>query len=361
MPVVLHVLPHPGGGAETYVDALSGLEGFRHERIALVPSRSRVRAAPLLPIGWARAASRARRADVVHAHGDTAAMLVAPLLRRRPSLITTHGLHRLRSAEGRLAAAAAARLLRRAIDSASLTICTSKAERRQLVAVLGQQVAPRLVASHNGVPLPAASGSSGRAAARMALGVSDAEVAALFVGELDERKDPMAAIDAASRARARGAPLVLLVAGSGALSDAVAARASEAIRPLGHRADTAALYVAADVFVLPSHREGLSFALLEAMSHGLATIVSAEPGNVEAVGDCGLTVDGNDELERALTRLVESPELRASLGAAARRRIETELSDSRFLEATGQAYEYTLEPAPHDVSAPGRGGASGSA
>ena len=33
---VLHVLPHPGGGGETYVDALEEMEGYRFERAYLV-------------------------------------------------------------------------------------------------------------------------------------------------------------------------------------------------------------------------------------------------------------------------------------------------------------------------------------
>ena len=33
MRTVLHVLPHPGGGAETYIDLLEGLDGYRHRRV----------------------------------------------------------------------------------------------------------------------------------------------------------------------------------------------------------------------------------------------------------------------------------------------------------------------------------------
>ena len=67
--------------------------------------------------------------------------------------------------------------------------------------------------------------------------------------------------------RRAGAPFVLLVAGDGPLAGALA---GERVRMLGQRDDVPALLAAADILVLPSAREGLSFALLEAMAAGLA-------------------------------------------------------------------------------------------
>jgi glycosyltransferase involved in cell wall biosynthesis len=53
---------------------------------------------------------------------------------------------------------------------------------------------------------------------------------------------------------------------------------------------------AADVFVLPSRREGLSVALMEAMSAGLACIVTDLPGNRALIehGETGLVVPVGD-------------------------------------------------------------------
>ena len=36
---ILHVLPHPGGGGATYVEALSRMDGYRFEQVFLRPGQ----------------------------------------------------------------------------------------------------------------------------------------------------------------------------------------------------------------------------------------------------------------------------------------------------------------------------------
>jgi glycosyltransferase involved in cell wall biosynthesis len=340
---VLHVLPHRGGGAETYIDLLEGMEGYVHERAALSSAREPLRSLPSIARRWPGIARRARRADIVHAHGDVASSLVLPLLRSRPSVVTTHGLHFLRRAGGPRARAART-AMRAVVGAAARTVCTSTAERDELVALLGPAVADRLVVVHNGVPLPPESDAEERGAARAALDVADDDVVALYLGRLEERKEPLVAVEAARRARERGAPIVLLVAGEGPLAGEVAARSGPAVRPLGQRADPERLLAAADVLLLPSAREGLAMAALEAMAHGVATVVSDAPGNPEAVGDAGVVAPVGD-LEAwtdALVRLTADPDERARLGAAARARVAHEFSVERFLSGIGHAYDSAL-------------------
>ena len=97
---VLHILPHRGGGAETYIDILERLPGFEHARAPLSAGPSPAAAAASIPVRWPRAARAATRADLVHVHGDVTAILALVLLRGRPAVFTTHGLHLLRRAEG---------------------------------------------------------------------------------------------------------------------------------------------------------------------------------------------------------------------------------------------------------------------
>src|SRR5205085_8185386 len=69
------------------------------------------------------------------------------------------------------------------------------------------------------------------------------------------------------------------------------------------------LYSNAYVYVLPSEVEGLSHALLQALSHGRCVLASDIDANVEALGDCGVTFRSQDasDLRRQLQRLLDDP------------------------------------------------------
>jgi glycosyltransferase involved in cell wall biosynthesis len=93
--------------------------------------------------------------------------------------------------------------------------------------------------------------------------------------------------------------------------------------------------------VLMSEREGFSFALLEAMAHGLPAIVADIPENVEAVGDSGLAVPYGDEhaIEAALQRLVADRQGRAALGARARQRVRELFAADGMIARTRAVYD----------------------
>ena len=123
----------------------------------------------------------------------------------------------------------------------------------------------------------------------------------------------------------------LAVVGSGPLENELRARAeamgvSSRVDWHGPSRDPYAFYRHADVFALPSRYEGMPNALLEAMSFGLAPIVSdASPGPLEVVRDneTGLVVPTGDPdaLAAAITRLATEPDLRRRLGDAARQEV----------------------------------------
>lgn len=112
------------------------------------------------------------------------------------------------------------------------------------------------------------------------------------------------------------------------------------IRHLGH-VDAIEQYLqAADVFVLPSAREGLSNALLEACASGLA-VIAADIGGAEDLvrsGENGLLFARDDAaaLAEAMVSLAEDPVRRAALGMAARatavERFDLRTTASRLLE-----------------------------
>lgn len=344
MSTVLHILPHRGGGGETVVDLIGRIEHFEHRRHHLADARTPLRAAPSLALGLARASREATGADLLHVVGDVAAILCTPLYGGRPAVWSTQGLHLLRRSEGPAGAPVRA-ALRAAIGRSAATICSSRSELAELAELIGPGRRDRLVEIPNGIPLPAVPTADERAQARHDLGLGEDAVAALVLGELEERKRPMDAVAATVAARRAGhRELVLLVAGSGPLAEQLGTSGGDAVRMLGFRRDPERLLAAADVFLMPSAREGLSLALLEAMAHALPVVASVGPGNPEGLGDTGVlhAVGDRDALARALGELAVSPQRRRELGAAARARAESHFSVERFDADVAAAFERAL-------------------
>ena len=111
----------------------------------------------------------------------------------------------------------------------------------------------------------------------------------------------------------------------------------------GHSTDMVATLQASDVVVLPSYREGLPKALLEAASTGRAIVATDVPGCREAVihEKTGLLVPLGDvpALADALASLVESKALRDRYGAAGRELVEASLSAERVSTAYCELYD----------------------
>lgn len=80
----------------------------------------------------------------------------------------------------------------------------------------------------------------------------------------------------------------------------------------------------ARIYVQPSDLEGLSIALLEAMSYANCCLVSDIPENLEAVADTGYCFSsGNPEsLAHRLGYLLNHPEAASAIGVLARQRVE---------------------------------------
>jgi glycosyltransferase involved in cell wall biosynthesis len=110
---------------------------------------------------------------------------------------------------------------------------------------------------------------------------------------------------------------------------------AEKVDWLGEVSDPLRYLRAAQFFVSTSRFEGSPNALLEAMSCGLAAIVTdASPGPLELIsnGEAGLIVPVNDvqATAAAIMRLATDHELRASLGQAAARRAKPHQLEAAF-------------------------------
>ncbi|MCB2261948.1 MAG: glycosyltransferase family 4 protein [Candidatus Thiosymbion ectosymbiont of Robbea hypermnestra] len=113
-----------------------------------------------------------------------------------------------------------------------------------------------------------------------------------------------------------------------------------------------------DVFVLPSHLEGNSNAVLEAMDAGLPVVSTRVGGTPMLVGPEGasLLFDVGDEaaLARHLITLIQSPALRRRFGAAMRCRAETHFDIRKVARTYGTAYRYLSEGRRDRLSEVGR-------
>ena len=354
---VLHVLPHTGGGGERYVDFLERLEGFEHERFYLSAGRTPAAAAASIPRRWGRLARRVRSTDLIHCHGEQSTAIVLPLLPRRAAVMTTHGLHLFRRTHG-VAHAALAGAIRGSSVLCDTLICTSAAERDELWPVVGEARRRKLRVIYNGIDAPVALDGAERGEIRAELGADPDAVLGLFVGQLEARKAPLLAVRAAAEARAAGAPFVLAMVGDGPQETEVRQAADDGTRVLGFQKDVGRLLGAADIFIQASEREGLSYALLDAMGHGLAVVASDGPGNPEAVGDAGLLFPAGDRegLVASLIRLVSNQSLRTELGGRAAARVRERFTTERFLAETGEIYRRAIgeltAPAPTAAGSP---------
>lgn len=161
-------------------------------------------------------------------------------------------------------------------------------------------------------------------------------------------------VEAARRLKAEGPPIrIALVGGPDAAnprnidSQQLQAWHDEGIVEYwGHSSDMPSVWARAHIAVLPSYREGLPKALLEAAACGRPLITTDVPGCRELVEDNvnGLLVPVRESagLAAALGRLARSPEERRRLGAEARRQVEAELSDTAIQSAILSVYDEAL-------------------
>jgi glycosyltransferase involved in cell wall biosynthesis len=187
-----------------------------------------------------------------------------------------------------------------------------------------------------------------RIAVRRSLGLPDDRPVVLSVGNLKPIKGHAVLLRALGLMAPQAARVQVVLAGRDYLGGALQRWVRENkpdcdVRFVGEQEDVLPWYQAADLFVLPSRYEGLSNALLEAMACGLPVVATEVGGNRDVIehNRTGLLVlpDNPAALGSALQRLLTDPGLRTSLGAAARRHVQTRFEASRLLCACGNRYE----------------------
>jgi phosphatidylinositol alpha-1,6-mannosyltransferase len=193
-----------------------------------------------------------------------------------------------------------------------------------------------------------------RLAARARLGLPAEGRIVLGLSRLVPRKGFDTVIEAVALLAADHPDLLLVISGAGRdegrLHRLAAARRSP-VRFVGRvpEADVADLHACADVFAMLCRsrwggleQEGFGIVFLEAAASGVPQVAGRSGGAAEAVldGETGLVVDPPDDVDAvaaAIGSLLDDPECRARLGAAARARVERELTYDVLAARLGRA------------------------
>jgi glycosyltransferase involved in cell wall biosynthesis len=326
-PVVLHVSQPVNGGVAKAVRQLAhdqsargwsvrvatppeGELGVRLGGLA-VPWRTGPLSSPHL-LGEARDLLRIVervRPDIVHLHSSKAGLAGRLSIRGRIATVFQPHSWSFDAARGR-ARQLALGWERFASRWADVILCVSAAERERGIE---HGIRGRFTVIANGIdrtsfpPIDA----EGRAAARERLGLLDTPVV-LCVGRLTYQKGQDVLLGAWPRVSESVPEARLVLVGDGEDADVLRSAAPPAVEFAGSRDDVFDWLAAADVVVLPSRWEGMSFVLLEALATGCSVVATDVAGSREALDGAGAIVPVGDyaALGAAVVERLRNPGLR---------------------------------------------------
>jgi glycosyltransferase involved in cell wall biosynthesis len=192
--------------------------------------------------------------------------------------------------------------------------------KQYLIGELGQPAA-KIYVVPNGVPDPGIEPLQRKTSLSLTI---------LFAGQVGHRKGVGDLLAALAQPAVKALPWELVIAGSGEIDlytkQAERLGIAHRVRFLGRVdvTEVSRLMRTAHIFVLPSYQEGLPMAIIEAMANALPVITTPIGAIPEMIsdGDTGLLAPPGDieALSKAFLRLLQSPELRTTIGGAARQR-----------------------------------------
>jgi glycosyltransferase involved in cell wall biosynthesis len=287
--------------------------------------------------GWFR--NQNARPDVVHVHADTweGALSASAGVRWRCPVFIKPTVYPLRLEVAPVPFAGAGQ--RTAFDSVRYFALTS--EIHDALREKGVEET-RIIDVPNGVEIPLVPSNAERKPIVLMVGN-------LTQGTYHKAFDVM--LEAWSRVGRTHPSAALWVAGAGdpspwqAMADQLGC--ANSVRFLGRVHDVGPLYDEAQVFCLPSREEGISNALLEAQSRGVACVVSDIRANRAVVthGKNGWVVPVGDPeaLASAVQKLLDDAPKRVQLGQNAVRRVAAEFEIGTIVSRLETAYRAAIE------------------
>lgn len=184
---------------------------------------------------------------------------------------------------------------------------------------------------------------------RLGFGADDVVVGT--VGRLLERKGQFDLLEAWTTVHDRFPDATLLLVGDGPDREALEAHARDlqcydSVQFLGTRQDVPELLASMDVFVFPSHFEGLPGALIESMAAGLPIVATPVDGNAELLDNYRsalfVSVESPDEIAWATIRLLEHDGLATTLADTAQQRASSQFAVDRMVHQFESLYSDAL-------------------
>lgn len=171
-----------------------------------------------------------------------------------------------------------------------------------------------------------------------ALGMTD-NIVVTYIGRLESIKGVDDFLAAAAPIAEKNPNVKLQVVGWYKEGHPLVAQYQRQVTFTGLQSDIPAILSKTDIFVLPSHSEGLSNALMEAMASGCACVASDVGGNrfliQNGVSGFLFSVGDREALRSHIQRLIEDSVKRQTMGKSARERIEKVFS----WEIVGKQYD----------------------
>ena len=281
---------------------------------------------------------RRLKPDILAAHTAKAGFLgrLAARLMGIPCVFTPHGQSFIDRKHGRLIRH---RLLLEtvALKCGATTIAVSEAERQLALEYLRMDDS-QISLIHNGIPDCAPERRAGNGRVRLTM-----------VARFDHQKDHITLLRAL--AALNQFRWELRLAGTGPLLGTVQEIADQSgissrVRFLGECSDVSGLLADTDIFLLISNAEAFPISILEAMRAALPVVATDTGGICEAVhdGENGFLVPHADSttLAEKLAILIQSPELRLTMGDSSRQRFLNNYEWNSMLDQTEALYAALL-------------------